>query len=345
MNLLLITLTLKCGKLFKAGPTQNKYGKERTAVDVRTYNYPEKLDITGSAVALGYFDGVHVGHRELISMLVREARAKKLKPYVFTFVDDLAKTKKTQSIIYNIDEKIKIFASLGVDGVIIANFSSIAGLSPEAFVKEVLVDAVGAELAISGYNFRFGKFAAAGAPELIELMESFGKSAIVLSEQKIHGKTLSATVIRELIANKDLDEAAKMLGEPYSIEGTVERGLGLGKVYGFPTVNLPLRQTSPLPSGVYRTAVRVDEKLYTGITNVGSCPTVCEREIHTETLIADFDADLYGKTLRIYFLGYLREEKHFDSIDALREQIYLDRDKSIEENGDLKWLEIGLSSQ
>ena len=314
-------------------------------MDVRKYSYPEKLDITGSAVALGYFDGVHLGHRELISLLVREARAKKLKPYVFTFVDDLAKTKKTQSIIYNTEEKLKIFASLGVEGVIIANFSSISGLPPEAFVNEVLVEALGAELAISGYNFRFGKYAAAGAPELIELMEAAGKRALVLSEQKINGAPLSATVIRQLIADKKLDEATKMLGIPYFIEGTVEKGLGLGKVYGFPTINLPLRQTAPLPSGVYRTAVETGGKLYTGITNVGTCPTVCEREIHTETLIADFDGDLYGKTLRIYFLGYLREEKRFDSVDALREQIYSDRDKSIEENGDLKWLEIGLSSQ
>ena len=314
-------------------------------MDVRKYSYPEKLDITGSAVALGYFDGVHLGHRELISLLVREARAKRLKPYVFTFVDDLAKTKKTQSIIYNTEEKLKIFASLGVEGVIIANFSSISGLTPEAFVNEVLIESLGAELAISGYNFRFGKYAAAGAPELIELMESAGKRALVLSEQKINGNPLSATVIRQLIADKKLDEATKMLGIPYFIEGTVEKGLGLGKVYGFPTINLPLRQTAPLPSGVYRTAVETGGKLYTGITNVGSCPTVCEREIHTETLIADFEGDLYGETLRIYFLGYLREEKRFDSVDALREQIYLDRDKSIEENGDLKWLEIGLSSQ
>ena len=314
-------------------------------MDVRTYSYPEKLDITDSAVALGYFDGVHVGHRELISLLVREAKAKKLKPYVFTFVDDLAKTKKTQSIIYNTEEKLKIFASLGVDGVIIANFSSISGLTPEAFVNEVLIESLGAELAISGYNFRFGKYAAAGAPELIELMEASGKRALVLSEQKINGNPLSATVIRQLITDKKLDEATKMLGIPYFIEGTVEKGLGLGKVYGFPTINLPLRQTAPLPSGVYRTAVETGGKLYTGITNVGSCPTVCEREIHTETLIADFEGDLYGKTLRIYFLGYLREEKRFDSVDALREQIYSDRDKSIEENGDLKWLEIGLSSQ
>ena len=310
-------------------------------MDIYHYKYPEKLNLKSTAIALGYFDGVHIGHRELISLLVREARAKKLSPYVLTFEDSISKTKNTQSIIYNLEEKIEIFASLGVDGVIVADFSSISGLSPESFTQCVLIDSLGAELAISGYNFRFGKYASADSSRLIELMDSAGKRALVLSEQKIGGKTLSATVIRELINTHQLDLATKMLGTPYYITGTVEKGLGLGKGFGFPTVNIPLRSDSPLPTGVYRTAVKIGEKLYTGITNIGKCPTVKERDIHTETLIADYEGDLYGQTVKIYFLGYLREEEHFDSVDTLREQIYADRDKAIKENGDLKWLEIG----
>lgn len=310
-------------------------------MDIKSYHYPEKLNIGKCAVALGYFDGVHIGHRELISLLVREAKAEGLKSYVLTFEDDLAKTKKTQSIIYNTEEKLKFFESLGVDGVIVSDFSSISGLSPESFVYDVLIDSLGAELAISGYNFRFGKFAAADSSRLIELMEQKGKRALVLSERRIDGKTISATAIRELISDKKLDEATRMLGVPYFIEGAVERGLGLGKGFGFPTVNIPIRETSPLASGVYRTAVKIGDKLYTGVTNVGSCPTVKEREIHTETLIADFDGNLYGQNIKIYFLGYLREERLFDSVDELRAQIYFDKDRSIEENGDLTWLVTG----
>ena len=312
-------------------------------MEIRRYSYPEKLNIQNTAVALGYFDGVHVGHRELISLLVREAKAKGLQSYVFTFADSLSQTKKTQSIIYNTEEKLHIFESLGVDGVVVADFSSVAGLSADDFVGKVLIEALGAEIAISGYNFRFGKGAVGDSKRLVELMESYGKSALILSEQRINGNTLSATVIRELMASNRLDEATRMLGAPYSITGTVEKGLGLGKVYGFPTVNLPLRDAFPLNVGVYRTAVLVDEKLYTGVTNVGTCPTVQEREIHAETLIADFDGDLYGKTLRIYFLGYLRPEKRYESIEALKTQIYLDKETSLKENGDLKWLEIGQS--
>ena len=310
-------------------------------MDIRYYRYPEKLNISHTAVALGYFDGVHVAHRELISLLVKKARENGLSAYVLTFENGLSKVKKTQSIIYNTKDKIKIFESLGVDGVIIADFDSVAELSGECFVNEVLIDSVGADMAISGYNFRFGKGASSSSEDLTRLMESRGKRAIILGEQSIGKGQLSSTVIRELISARRLDEANEMLGLPYFIEGMVQRGLGLGKVYGFPTLNIPVRENSPLPPGVYRTAVEIGEKIYTGVTNIGSCPTVQEREVHAETLIADFSGDLYGSEVRIYFLGYLREEKRFDSVDELREQIYKDRNKSIEENGDLTWLATG----
>ena len=312
-------------------------------MDIRNYRYPEKLNIKKSAVALGYFDGVHVGHRELTSLLVREAKVRKIPSYILTFADDISITKKTQSIIYNTEEKVEIFKSLGVDGVIIADFDSIKELSAESFVREVLIDSLGAEVAISGYNFRFGKRAQGNAETLTALMEGQNRSAIILNEQKIGTDSLSSTAIRTLISDKKLEEAAKMLGAPYFIEGVVEKGLGLGKVYGFPTVNTPVRDNSPLSTGVYRTAVEIDKKFYTGVTNVGSCPTVKEREIHAETLIADFDGNLYGKKIKIHFLGFLRDEKRFESIEELKTQIYLDKDRSIKENGDLKWLETGLN--
>ena len=312
-------------------------------MDVIKYEYPGKVNLKNIAVALGYFDGVHTGHRELISLLVQKAKERGLSSYVLTFADNISKTKKTQSVIYNIEEKLEIFASLGVDGTIIIDFDSIKNLSPESFVYEVLIDSLGAELAISGYNFRFGKGASADSKTLAELMEARGKSAVILDEQKNDGKILSSTAIRSLIRDKKLEEATKMLGLPYFIEGVVEKGLGLGKVYGFPTVNTPIRENSPLSPGVYRTAVEIGGKFHTGVTNVGSCPTVKEREIHAETLIADFDGNLYGEKIRIYFLGYLRDEKRFDSVDELREQIYADKRKSIEENGDLTWLATGLN--
>ena len=312
-------------------------------MNIINYKYPSDTTLSGIAVALGYFDGVHVGHRELIALLVSEAKKRGLSPYVLTFADSISKTKNNQSTLYTAEEKIRIFESLGAEGVIVTDFSSVSELSPERFVSEVLVKALGTELAISGYNFRFGKGASADSQRLSELMRGLGKDAVILDEQRIDGKPISATAIRQLIYDKRLDEATRMLGVPYSIEGKVEKGLGLGKAYGFPTVNIPLREDSPLSTGVYRTAVKIGKKLYTGITNIGKCPTVKEREVHSETLIADFDGDIYGENIRIYFLGYLRPDKRFDSIEELREQIYIDKEKSLRENGELTWLEIGLN--
>ena len=312
-------------------------------MNIINYKYPSDTTLSGIAVALGYFDGVHVGHRELIALLVSEAKKRGLSPYVLTFADSISKTKNNQSTLYTAEEKIRIFESLGAEGVIVTDFSSVAELSPERFVSEVLIEALGTELAISGYNFRFGKGASADSQRLSELMRGLGKDAVILDEQRIDGKPISATAIRQLIYDKRLDEATRMLGVPYSIEGKVEKGLGLGKAYGFPTVNIPIREDSPLSTGVYRTAVKIGKKLYTGITNVGKCPTVKEREVHSETLIADFEGDIYGENIRIYFLGYLRPEKRFDSIEELREQIYIDKEKSLKENGELTWLEIGLN--
>ena len=312
-------------------------------MNIINYKYPSDTTLRGIAVALGYFDGVHVGHRELIALLVSEAKKRGLSPYVLTFADSISKTKNNQSTLYTAEEKIRIFESLGAEGVIVTDFSSVAELSPERFVSEVLIEALGTELAISGYNFRFGKGASADSQRLSELMRGLGKDAVILDEQRIDGKPISATAIRQLIYDKRLGEATRMLGVPYSIEGKVEKGLGLGKAYGFPTVNIPLREDSPLSTGVYRTAVKIGKKLYTGITNIGKCPTVKEREVHSETLIADFEGDIYGENIRIYFLGYLRPEKRFDSIEELREQIYIDKEKSLKENGELTWLEIGLN--
>ena len=211
-------------------------------MNIINYKYPSDTTLSGIAVALGYFDGVHVGHRELIALLVSEAKKRGLSPYVLTFADSISKTKNNQSTLYTAEEKIRIFESLGAEGVIVTDFSSVAELSPERFVSEVLIKALGTELAISGYNFRFGKGASADSQRLSELMRGLGKDAVILDEQRIDGKPISATAIRQLIYDKRLGEAARMLGVPYSIEGKVEKGLGLGKAYGFPTVNIPLRE-------------------------------------------------------------------------------------------------------
>lgn len=314
---------------------------------MRVINYPganEKPNTKKLAVALGYFDGVHVGHRALISKLTETALDSGLSSCIFTFVNLPSKNRKMQTVLYNIDDKLKLFESLGVEVVILADFNSISDMSGEQFVKDVLIGQFDTRVALCGYNFRFGKGAHAEASDMLTLMAKHGGKAEILDEQTVGGVSVSATKIKRLLSEGKTEDAALLLGAPYFIRSKVERGLGLGKAYGFPTVNTSISNDSPLLPGVYRTAVKIGEKLYTGVTNIGSCPTIEKRNVHAETLISDFEGSLYGEELYIYFLGYMREEKLFGSVDELREQIYKDKQKAEKENGDLKWLEIGLSS-
>lgn len=304
----------------------------------------KKPNTKNLAVALGYFDGVHVGHRALISELIRISEEDGLSPCVFTFANLPPKTQKTPTTLYNIDDKLKIFEQLGIEIVILADFDSISAMSGEEFVKDVLIGDFDTRVALCGFNFRFGRCAHAGAADLVELMSKHGTRAEILDEQTVGDVSVSATEIKNLLSEGKIEGANALLGTPYFVRGKVEKGLGLGKAYGFPTVNTPIRSDSPLLGGVYRTAVRIGEKLYTGVTNVGTCPTIEKRDVHAETLISDFEGSLYGQELYIYFLGYMRKERLFDSVDRLRDQIYADKEQAEKENGDLKWLEIGLSS-
>ncbi len=313
-------------------------------MEVIKYTLGDKIPSTEPiAAALGFFDGVHIAHRALIELLIKEAKERNLTPCVFTFTENLTKQGKKQSLIYNTKDKIDILASLGIEKIILADFPSLSWLSPESFVFDVLIDTLSVRLAASGYNFRFGKGAVGNAELLSELMTARGAEGLILGEQKDNGEAVSATRIRQLLSEGKPERAAELLGMPYFIHGEVERGLGVGGAWGFPTVNTALSGSTPLKTGVYRTAVKIGERLYTGVTNIGSCPTVKERSIHAETLIADYSGDLYGQDVYIYFLGYLREEIRFESIEILKKQIYADRDRAVKENGDLKWLVIGQS--
>ena len=139
-------------------------------------------------------------------------------------------------------------------------------------------------------------------------------------------------------------EAAKLLGKPYFLSGKVSHGLGLGKKLGIPTINLALdSERFILPSGVYATATAVDGKLFPSLTNVGVCPTFDERDNHAETFILNFDDDVYNKNVRIYFVEFLRDEKKFSSAEELVMQINVDRNKTLELFGDMKWQELGLN--
>ncbi len=310
---------------------------------MRIYEYTKGKRIEGSrAIALGLFDGVHTGHRLLLNTAKNAALERGLTFSVFTFYaeDGL----KDRECLYSTSDKLDIFESLGAEEVILAHFSDISEISAESFVGDTLICDLSAALAVSGKDFRFGKGARGDSRLLGDILSSRGIEYITEDEHKIRGEKISTRRIKELISLGDVGAAREFLGSPYFITGEVKRGNGVGHTLGFPTLNFELDPgRTALARGVYRTATAVGERLFSSITNIGTCPTFLERGMHAESYILDFSGDLYGENIRTFFLGYLREEKRFSSEKELIMQINVDKNRTIKENGDLTWQEIGLS--
>ena len=294
-------------------------------------------------VALGFFDGMHRAHRELMSRAVALAKKTGAVASVFTFSAHSMEKKKTGGLIYSTRDKLKIIAGLGIEEVIVADFNSLCHLSPEDFVEQVLVRDLTCKLAVAGYKFKFGRNALGDFSTLSRCMREAGGEAVILDELNHRGEPLSSSEIRHALSDGRIEWANKMLGAPYFICGRVSRGIGKGHSLGFPTVNTPLPEGCPLKRGVYRGITEIDGKRFSTLTNIGVCPTLGERRAHAETFIIDFDGDLYDTDITVLLLGYLREERLFPSTDELAAQIREDIRITIEKNGELKWQEIGQS--
>ena len=281
-------------------------------------------------VALGFFDGLHSGHRALLFKARQIALSSGLEFAVFTFTSE-GEIKRDAPRLYSTKQRLALFEDIGAETVFLADFKSVAGLGAEQFVRDLLVESLGARIAVAGYNFRFAKGASAGADELEELMQKHGGRAEILPPYLYRGEPISTSQVRLLLKSGEIEEANRMLGAPYFLTGTVEHGRGRGHGFGFPTLNLSHEGDSLLPKcGVYRSLTVIDGAAYPSVTNVGVCPTVGERPVHSETHIIDREVDAYGKSVRVYLLGYLREEKHFSSEKELIKQINIDKNATIQ---------------
>ena len=302
-------------------------------MDIYGYIPGKKLGLGRLAVALGFFDGVHLAHRELISRTVAEAKLCGIKSAVFTFTSEGRQLKSSAARIYSTEEKLDIISSLGVDVAIVADFGAVCSMSADEFISDVLIGDLDAQTVFAGYNFRFGRGASGDAEALLRGMEANGRGAKILDEYDFSGTPLSSSRIRVALDAGELEPANEMLGAPYRLRAAVVHGRGEGRKMGIPTVNADIPDTRVMPKrGVYRTAVAIDGRLFSAITNVGTCPTFGERRLHAETYIIDFDGDLYGRELNVYFLGFLRDERVFASAKELTEQIERDKARATKEN-------------
>lgn len=289
-------------------------------------------------VATGFFDGVHLGHRQIIDTLVRTARERGGRSVLISFWPHprtvLQKDARDLRLLTSRDEKKDIITALGVDQVEIMPFTrEFSRLSTEEYLRDIVIGRFGADAILLGYDNRMG-FDSGSPDQIAAIAEGLGLEVIRMDAVSIcGGVTVSSTKIRTALSQGDVEMAAKMLGRRYSLYGVTVAGNRLGRTIGFPTANMKLYEPLKLlpADGCYLVEVETLGRRYHGMTNIGHRPTVSggigdanHRTI--ETNIFDFDEDIYGLDLTVSFIAQIREEKHFPSLDALKRQLESDRD-------------------
>jgi riboflavin kinase/FMN adenylyltransferase len=284
-----------------------------------------------SVAAIGNFDGVHLGHQQILASVAAEARARNARAVALTFdphPEHVLRPGRAPLLLTPMEERLRLLARTGLDAVVVLPFNqALAHISAHEFVRRVLVEALGVCALHEGGNFRFGYRAAAGVKELADFGAEFGFGLHVHPAVRIHGLEVSSSAIRELVASGDMKRARWMLGRPFEVRSVPTRGRGVGTRLLVPTVNLAL-YTGLLPAfGVYVTRLTVGgERCFQAVTNVGNRPTFEGVGFGVETHILDFEPiDLTDQTpLQLEFLFRLRPEMTWPSPEALKAQIRKD---------------------
>lgn len=280
-----------------------------------------------SAVALGCFDGVHIGHTEIIRSMVKEAKQSNLCPIVWSFqAPPKSFFSNEPAIITPLPQKRKIIRELGAEILISTSFNKkIASLTPKEFFENILIGCLRAKHLFCGFNYRFGKGGAGDVTLLTDLCNAYGIKLTVFDEIKLGSVSVSSSAVRSYLLSGDIEGAQKMLGRPCLLREKVKDGQRLGRTLGFPTVNQSIQKNClPIKNGVYLTRVKFLGKERYGITNVGMRPTVNGRERVAETNIFNFEGSLYGKYVTVEFLKFIRAEQKFDSVENLSAQVQKD---------------------
>lgn len=278
------------------------------------------------SVALGVFDGMHLGHRAVIAAARNITSSSQSVPFPTVTVFSLTGVPKSGGRLISEAQETAQAQTLGVDEWLCVPFEAVRQLTPEAFVRTVLQEALQAQVVCCGYNFRFGKDGAGDAAALRRLCEPLGIEVRVVAEVERDGETVSSTEIRRALAAGEMERVRGLLGRPYAMELPVCAGAHRGTAWGFPTLNQPFPEGYVVPRfGVYASLVVLDDVQHRAITNIGVHPTVGGAAVpQAETYIEDYKGDLYGKTVSVQLIRFLREERRFDSVEALRGQITQD---------------------
>lgn len=281
-----------------------------------------------TSIALGNFDGVHKGHQKLLNRMINKGREMKLTTSVLVFENHTKEVVvgKKQDLLTSINQRNDIIGGLGVDILFSLLFDkSIMSLSPEEFVKDILIDRLNVKAIFVGTDYRFGHRAQGDSRLLKKLGNKYDIYVEVIEPLYIDDELVSSTRIRELIKEANFQEAKRLLGRDYSIIGKIVPGKKLGRKLGFPTANIQPVTNYCLPkNGVYDTDTRVKSTYYRSASSIGFNPTFKESTLKIESHLLDFSGSLYGEEIELIFYHYLRDELEFSDLESLIKQMELD---------------------
>ena len=294
---------------------------------------PRPLRWSHPVLALGNFDGVHRGHRKILDRVRRVASERGATSVVMTFDPHpprIVRPDKAPALLMTTAQRLEAIEATGVQGTAIVRFTSeLSKWDPETFVRTVLVDWLRVSEVWVGANFLFGRDRAGTFTLLRSLGGRFGFNAEKIDPVRYKDFVVSSTRVRRLLNEARVDEAGALLGHQYFIDGTVVQGEQRGRTIGFPTANLSTENELLPPHGVYATTATVEGLVYPSVTNIGVRPTVDQSgRVSIETHLFNLDRNLYGARMRVGFVQRLRDERTFESLDALKGQIQADCDRA-----------------
>jgi riboflavin kinase/FMN adenylyltransferase len=293
---------------------------------------PNEIDAGSrpACLAIGFFDGVHLGHQQVIKQTIADARQHEAVAVIITFdrhPNSVVAPNRIPALIYSLPQKLRAIAATGADSLLLIHFDEAFSRTPaEDFIRSVARDLGRIQSLCVGANFVFGHKRSGNVSLLQTLGEQMKFTVHGLAAVSLDGKAVSSTRIREAISAGDLDAAGQMLGRSYALAGTVIRGEQMGRRLGFPTANLDVTGLVLPPNGVYAVHADAKGKRYRAVLNIGTRPTLNSNELRlsVEAHLLDYEGDLYGEELELSFVDRLRDERKFPSVSALQAQISLD---------------------
>jgi riboflavin kinase/FMN adenylyltransferase len=292
---------------------------------MRVFTFREPApDQNGVCLTIGNFDGVHLGHQALIRHVVERAQATGCASVVVTFDPHPQRVLRDRAVplLTTLPLRLRLFEGLGVDRACIIPFTrELAAMEPEAFVTRYLLERFSVRRIVIGYDFAFGRNRAGTAAVLERLSERHGFALEVFPAVALGEEVVSSTRIRTLLGRAEFGAAERLLGRPWSLLAPVERGRRLGRTLGFPTINQLTGEVLPIPFGIYAARAIVDGRRFDAASSYGVRPTLGENQPVFETHLLDFQGELYDRLVEVVPVAWLREERRFDTLEALKAQM------------------------